>query len=1093
MLLLLIGAVLSAGAALLLLAANELRRLELSLEEARWLREHAGSIRIAPLPDSPPIDFVGEDGFHRGLTSDYIHLIERQLGITFTVVRCESWEEIITKLKAHEVDVVGSIQNTQERREFLHFTEPYLSIPNIILTRNDTPGRFSLHSMEQQRIAIVNRSATHDYLKSLHPEYDVVPVKDASSGFQMVSFNEVDVMIADQGVASYYIAKLGITNLRVAGDINYPWELCLASRTDWPILNQILDKALANITWAQRRHIHRKWISLSDAMAIPRDDYLRVVGGILLLTLIVIGSVVFWNRLLHRQVTHRTMELGKIRKSHEKATHALDASETRFRILVESTNDMIWEMDRFGNYSYVSPRVRDILGYDPHQLIGQSALSFLVPADAAKSLGKLRKSTVDSVIDCYTNTHVHRDGRHVILESNGMAFADAEGNLAGFRGVSRDITDRVESDAALAASEERFRNLVETTSDWIWEVNAAGRFIYASPQALQVLGYSPTELIGRRFMDLMVPKDAEAASALFEHAVSSGESIDSMVNTNLHKSGRSVVLETSAVPFYDEAFNIQGYRGIGRDITDRMAAEKQLEFERGLFRSFMDHAPHIISFKDREGRFIEVNRAKAEELKLDEAEVIGKTDTDFIPAEQAYQIRRDENEVMRTEIPIQKERKLNTPSGERWYLTTKVPRYDERGRVVGTFGTSWNITQRKKVEEDLRQLRALLSNIIDSMPSILVGVDRAGCVTQWNREAEQATGIVRSDAAGKLLADLFPELSPQMTKVERAISERQPQTGERIQIHEHDQVHFADVTVYPLLDHEAEGAVIRMDDVTDRVRLEEMMVQSEKMLSVGGLAAGMAHEINNPLAGILQNMQVMRNRVTNATAQNAGAAQTAGTTFDSIQAYMQQRGLIDMMDSVTDAGERAAKIVDNMLSFSRKDNAEYMPHDIAAILECSVELASNDYNLKKRFDFRHIRIDREYDRSVGLIPCEKNQIQQVILNLLTNSAQAMAQQDLPNGEPSISIRLKKEPDMALIEIEDNGPGMDEATRKRVFEPFFTTKDVGSGTGLGLSVSYFIVTENHGGLMQVEAEQGKGTCFSIRIPFTRNVTAENRPA
>jgi len=281
--------------------------------------------------------------------------------------------------------------------------------------------------------------------------------------------------------------------------------------------------------------------------------------------------------------------------------------------------------------------------------------------------------------------------------------------------------------------------------------------------------------------------------------------------------------------------------------------------------------------------------------------------------------------------------------------------------------------------------------------------------------------------------------------------------------------------------------VIRVDDVTDRVRIEEMMVQSEKMMSVGGLAAGMAHEINNPLAGILQNLQVMRNRITHSTDRNVTAAAEAGTSLEAIQAYMHERGLIKMMDSVTEAGRRAAKIVDNMLSFSRKNEAHFEPNDLKELLERSLELASNDYNLKKRFDFRHIRIEREYDDTLDPIPCEGSQIQQVIFNLLTNSAQAMAECADDSKPPQITLRLKRETNTALIEVEDNGPGMDAETRKRAFEPFFTTKEVGHGTGLGLSVSYFIITENHGGTMLVRSAPGKGTCFSIRIPFEHRQT------
>jgi signal transduction histidine kinase len=307
------------------------------------------------------------------------------------------------------------------------------------------------------------------------------------------------------------------------------------------------------------------------------------------------------------------------------------------------------------------------------------------------------------------------------------------------------------------------------------------------------------------------------------------------------------------------------------------------------------------------------------------------------------------------------------------------------------------------------------------------------------------------------------------------------QRHQRIHCSISGELHMIDVTVYPITTDGSEGAVIRLDDVTDRVRIEEMMVQSEKMMSVGGLAAGMAHEINNPLAGILQNLQVIRNRITLHTDRNTAAAAKAGTSLEAIQAYMESRGLMNMIESISEAGLRAAKIVDNMLSFSRKDEAHFSPNSLEEIIERSLELASNDYNLKKRFDFRHVKIIRDFD-SVDPIPCEASQIQQVLLNLLTNSAQAMAGQKNRKSEPQIKVRLKSESDMVLIEVEDNGPGMDASTRKRAFEPFFTTKEVGSGTGLGLSVSYFIITENHGGTMNLVSSPGKGARFSIRIPY-----------
>ncbi|MCP4117499.1 MAG: PAS domain S-box protein [Desulfobacteraceae bacterium] len=397
----------------------------------------------------------------------------------------------------------------------------------------------------------------------------------------------------------------------------------------------------------------------------------------------------------------------------------------------------------------------------------------------------------------------------------------------------------------------------------------------------------------------------------------------------------------------------------------------------------------------------------------------------------------------------------------------------------------------RKFAEEMKRLRNLLTNIIDSMPSVLVGIDPEGRVTQWNREACRVTGLTQEKAQGHMLPEVFPLMAGEMERVRQAIVSREVQRDATVAVQVDGERRFSDITVYPLISDSVDGAVIRIDDVTERVLMEEMMVQSEKMFSVGGLAAGMAHEINNPLAGVLQNTQNALRRLTQSSPVNDQAAKECGTSIESIKAFIDKRGILRMLEAVRNSGKRAAVIVDNMLSFSRKSESHFLSHNIRDLLDKTLNLASSDYDLKKKYDFRQIEILREYEPELPMVYCEGSKIQQVILNLLKNAAQAMAEgkesmmKDGRARRPLIILRAKKEGKMLRIEVEDNGPGMPEAVRKRVFEPFFTTKGVGQGTGLGLSVSYFIITENHNGTMTLESMPGSGSKFVIRLPLERS--------
>ncbi|MCG8615559.1 MAG: ATP-binding protein [Desulfobacterales bacterium] len=394
------------------------------------------------------------------------------------------------------------------------------------------------------------------------------------------------------------------------------------------------------------------------------------------------------------------------------------------------------------------------------------------------------------------------------------------------------------------------------------------------------------------------------------------------------------------------------------------------------------------------------------------------------------------------------------------------------------------VVRHEKTSVILKATKEYLDNILNSMPSMLISLDSDFRITQWNNRAEELTGMPAKEAKGKPLFEVVEELVPLKENIEATIARneiyfqpRQPRAREDVMVYE-------DITVYPLFSEYVEGAVIRVDDVTEHVKMEQMVVQSEKMMSVGGLAAGMAHEINNPLAGMMQNAQVVLRRINEDMPASVAKAEEVGTTLTAIRTFMEKRGITRQLESIHHAGVRASQIVQNMLSFSRKDYTGKTLQNIAEVLDLTLELAKSDYDLKKQYDFKTIEIDKAYEVDLPQVSCEASKIQQVFFNILKNCAEAM-QDGADAGEnkksPRLTLRAFRKGADVIVEIEDNGPGMEESVRKRVFEPFFTTKPVGKGTGLGLSVSYFIITDNHRGKMNVISAPGKGARFVIHLP------------
>ena len=407
------------------------------------------------------------------------------------------------------------------------------------------------------------------------------------------------------------------------------------------------------------------------------------------------------------------------------------------------------------------------------------------------------------------------------------------------------------------------------------------------------------------------------------------------------------------------------------------------------------------------------------------------------------------------------------------------------------------IERHEETEIRLQEAQTYLQCLIDSMPSVLVGIAPDGTITHWNKSAENATGFTLNETFGLPVEQVYPDLPVSMKMIHHTISTGEPQYFKNIQSGKGSNATFMDLTIYPLrISETVEDAVVLANDVTKRVRIENEIMQSDKMLSLGEMAAGLAHELNNPLAGILHNVRNIIRRTSGNHELNQETAADLGINLDDVRAYLQKRNVFSFLENIQIGGERASQIVANMLNFARTSSVTLVETDLRDVIEHSLELANNTLNLKSSLGFDLPLIYKEYT-DIPKVNCAPIEIQQVIINLLRNAAQAInagnGVSNNPSFKPQITLRLKHNSEFVSLEIEDNGPGISEEVRQHVFEPFFTTKDAGEGTGLGLAVCYFIISEHHSGTIEVDSKPGQGTTFTVNLPVAHSAHSNTQAA
>ncbi|MFT4577639.1 MAG: signal transduction histidine kinase [Nitrospinales bacterium] len=281
---------------------------ELTQKEKSWLHAHP-EIRLSPDPDFLPIESIDESGRHIGIASDYIVLLQKKLGIKFKIVKFENWTEVLQKTKNKKSDMWGAATSTPQRLEYMSFTKPFIEMPAVIIVRKKADLSLTLKDLKGMKVGVISGYGVHDHIVNNYPDIKLDPVVDIQAGLKKVSFGMLDALVANIAMASFYIEKEGLTNLRVAGESDFIYRWALASRKDWPELNSILEKALLQITPDERKTIYRKWVVLDhDIWARIKNILIGIASVLLVLGVILI---LYWNRSLKSQVQKRTEKINK--------------------------------------------------------------------------------------------------------------------------------------------------------------------------------------------------------------------------------------------------------------------------------------------------------------------------------------------------------------------------------------------------------------------------------------------------------------------------------------------------------------------------------------------------------------------------------------------------------------------------------------------------------------------------------------------------------------------------------------------------------------------------------------------------------------